>query len=444
MDKKVMYAVGIVAILLAASCVVFVVNKDGGDDDTPAALKDAELKVFGNINGDRYLDEKDSKMVQQLIDDGKTAEEYPLADANQDGELDSKDVEIIDKVVKGEKTTIWHINYFDQDGDGTMDSLVESTNFPIESILFNGSSNLLIYLFCLGITDEVAGLTYGSTSDKGLFADNYFDKSKHVFLGTSGNTITFEDGKAGSTNVIAEKNVTAVISNWNRNQMSSWQDFENNGIDVVRVAASDTDRETLTHSAMLIGLLFQKVERADAYVNLNLEILDYVSDAVSKVTPIKATASSSSGNLSSPTSDYTTFILNAGAQYGLEGLDFGGNAGVKVAEHPEVYANYSFDKIIHFRTNLSYDQTPESVEKYWNEYTSKFKDWKNADSGQYLVCGTMPVCLRVAYAAVALYPDAVDIDTIDDYHGKMIKEFYNGLEFDLDSMKFLVTPADMA
>lgn len=438
------YAIGIVAILVAASCIVFFVNKGEGDSDVPAALDEAELKVFGNINGDRYLDERDSKLVQQLIDDGKTASEYPLADANQDGVLDSKDIDVINKVIAGENTTIWHINFFDQDGDGVMDNLIESTKYPIKATIFNGSSNLLIYLFCLGLTDEVKGLTYGSTADKGLFANNFFDKSKYVYLGSSSSNITFEDGKAGSTNVIAEKNVTAVISNWNRSQLTSWQDFESNGIDVVRVAASDTDKESLIHSAMLIGLLFQNVERADAFVNMNLEILDYVSNAVSKVTPIKAVASSSDANLSSPTSDYTVFILNAGAQYGLEGLNFGGSSGVKITEHPEIYANYDFQKIIHIRTNLSYDQTPESIEKYWNQYTGYFKDWKYADTGQYVVCGTMLPCLRVAYSAVALYPDAVDIDMINDYHSQMIKEFYNGLEFDVDSMSFLLTPADMA
>lgn len=442
MDKKILSAIAVVAILVVASVSIYLVT---GDDDhgEPTELDKAELKVYGNINGDRFLDNDDVAVLNDIIKDGKTVDDYPLADANQDGVLNQSDVDLVNDVIDGKKSTIWHINYFDIDGDGTMDEQVESTKFPITATIFNGSSNLLIYLFNLGIVDEVKGCTYGSTADKGLFSTTYFNPDKCVKLGTSSSSITFEDGKAGSSNVIAEEGVTAVISNWNRAQLGNWETFEANGIDVVRVAASDMDVSQLTHSAMLMGLLFQKVDRANSYVDMNLEILNYIHGKVSGAKKVmKAAASSSDGSLSSATSDYTGFILEAGAEFALKDFDFGGSSGLKVADRPDVFLA-DMDKIVHFRTNISYDQTAESNKSYWDKYTAYFSDWKNAEEGQYVIGGTMPVILRVAYAAVALYPDLVTIEEVNDYHKEIVKKFYNGLEFDIDSMNFLLYSGNM-
>lgn len=55
----------------------------------------------------------------------------------------------------------------------------------------------------------------------------------------------------------------------------------------------------------------------------------------------------------------------------------------------------------------------------------------------------MPVILRVAYAAVALYPDLVTIEEVNDYHKEIVEKFYNGLEFDIDSMNFLLYSGNM-
>ena len=70
MDRKVIYAIVIVAILVVASAAVYVVYNRGGEDvGSPTEMEDAELKVYGNINGDRYLDESDSVLINQLIED---------------------------------------------------------------------------------------------------------------------------------------------------------------------------------------------------------------------------------------------------------------------------------------------------------------------------------------------------------------------------------------
>lgn len=443
MDKKVIYAIAVVAILVVASVgVYFVMSKDRGADDSPSSLDGAELKVFGNINGDRYLDADDADMIGDLIAQGATAEEYPLADANRDGVIDSKDVDVVTAVAEGRDTTIWHVNYHDVDGDSTMDEEVVSTKFPIKSAIISASSNISMELFALGIIDEVKGAAYSPTSlDSALYGDTYMDTSVVEQIGTSVMNIPFEDGKIGASDLIARENVTALITDWNRAYITNESDFEAAGIDVIHTSCNATERDEMTHTAMLLGLLFQKVDRAEAYLDLTLEIMDYATESVASAERVSMIVSSSTGYVSSATSDYTETGELAGGRFALEGVDFASQTSLKIAEHPEVYT-YDFDYIIHLRTALGYGQDAEYIQEKWEEYTAAFADWELAETGQYMVSGSICPALRIAYTASVLHPDCVDLDRVNELHQQLVDQFFNGLEFDVSSMSFVVGAAD--
>lgn len=446
MDKKMLGAIAVVVVLIIAAVGVYFVysGDDDPDNGTPVELQEAALKVYGNINGDRYIDESDAALIQQLIDEGHTAEEYPLADANQDGVLDAEDIAVVNAVINGESTTIWHINYHDVDGDGIMDEELVSTKFPISSVIITASTNLSITLFSMGILDEVKGASYSSSLDSTLFGDNYLNTDKVVKLGSSSTTITFEDGQAGSSDVIATEGVTAVITEWNRTYITNEADFENAGVDVVRVASSAVDEETLVHTTMLLGLLFQKVDRAETYLDLCLEVLEYVDSVVSGITELpKVVVSSMTGYLSSTGSDYTQAVLRAGAEYGIPEVSFGGSTSLRIEDHPEVYT-YDFDYIMHLRSGLDYGQTAESIAELITTCTTPFAEWRYADSGQYIISGTIPPVLRVAYSAYAMHTEYVSLDVINELHQSFVDQLYNGLDFDISSMTFVITPEDMA
>lgn len=309
-------------------------------------------------------------------------------------------------------------------------------------VIITGSSNVAMALFSLGIVDQVKGASYSSTGlDSAIYGDTYLNTDKVVKLGTSSTTITFEDGQAGSSNVIAEEGVTALITDWNRTYITNESDFEAAGVDVVRIAAGSTDPDAMTHTYMLLGLLFQCTERAEAYLDLNLEILDYVESAIADAEPVAVIASSMTGYVSGADSDYTQACVLAGGYYAIEGVDFGGSSSIKIADHPEIYANYDFDYIIHIRTAMGYSQ--EDVESNYETYVAAFSDWEHADTGQYMVSGSLSIPLRIAYIATVLHPDLVDIDVINEYHQQIIDQFYNGLEFDIASMYFVFGPEDL-
>ncbi len=442
MDKKTLIAVAVVAILVVASVGVYAVknNKDKSNDPV-SDLADAELKVYGNINGDRYINQDDVDLIQKLVDEKKTAAEYPLADAWRDGVLDQKDVDNAKKIATGQSTTVWHVNYHDADGDGTMDEEIVSTQFPVKSVIITASSNTAMLLYCLGIVDQVKGASYSSL-DTGLFSDSYLNTDKVVRLGKSSTTITFEDGKAGSSDVIAEQNVTAVISDWNRTYLTNESAFRDAGIDVIRVAAASIDRDVMAHSALLIGLLFQTVSQAVQYLDMSFGVMDYVENAIKDAAPVKAVASSMTGYLSSGESDYTDTLVKAGAVFGASNVDFGGSASVKVADHPE-FNTSDCEYVIHIRTALGYDQDLDTIKENFKTYTAAYSTWQHADDGQFMISGTVPVALRIAYAAAAMHPDLVDVHTVDRHHQQMVNKLYT-LDFDISKMTFLVTPETFA
>lgn len=440
MDKKALYAIVVVAILVVASVGAYVVMKKDKDDGKGTVLDDAELKVFGNVNGDRYIDSKDVNLLKDLVKDGKKAEDYPLADANQDGKLDQSDVDLIQNVIDGKSAKIYHVNYHDTNKDGVMDQEIVSTALPIKAAITTLSANTAMLLYCLGLTDEIVGATYSTSSiDTSLYSDTFLNTDKTVRLGTNSGSITFEDGKAGSSDVIKEKGVTAVISDWNRTYITNESDFEAAGIDVVRVAAAAIDKETMTHSALLLGLLFGCSDRAEKYLDLSLDVLNHVADKLKGTSSALAVASSMTGYLSSPGSDYTQLVEIAGGSNPLPSSIFGTSTSAKIADHPEVY-NTEFNYIIHIRTALNYGQDTEQLKSNWETYTAAFSDWKYSDSGQYMISGAIPVALRIAYAAAAMHSDVITSSSIDDYHQKFVDQFYDDKDYKISEMTFLVTP----
>ncbi len=443
---------GVVTAVGAGTAKITAASADGGasavctvtvvSTSEAASLDQAILKVLGNANGDKVVDSSDAKLVQDLIAVGaKVSDANKMADANNDGAIDSKDVDVINKIIARQSTPIWHINYHDQDGNGTMDEVMTETQFPISSVIMTGSSNSFMLLWMLGITEEVKGATYGSSVDA-YFKNYYLDTGKVEKLGTSSTSLPFENGKVGTSDIISKKNVTAVFSDWNRTYVDNWKTYEENGIDVVRVSAASAEMDTFSHGALLLGLLFGKVDRSVQLVDFYDSVYSQVDSKLAGVSDAAKpgfVASSMTGYISVGNSDYNKVGTMAGGKYGLEGLDTGTTTSIKVADYPQVYntKQYNFDYILHLRTGNYYANTVDA-DKLWNDYTAAFGDWEKGTDGQYIICGGMPVPMRVAYATAVMHPDKADIAWADGLHQQLVDKFFNGDKLDIASMNFVI------
>ena len=354
--------------------------------------------------------------------------------------MDDKDIQVVQDIIDKKATKVWNVNYHDTNSDGIMDEELVETAWPISSIITTGSANTFMMLYLCDIVSEVKGASFGSGNDTYLFGDTFLKDAKSsdkgcVKLGTSSQSIEFENGKAGSTNVIAEQKVTCVLSDWNRSYLTNEKAFETAHIDVVRIAAASFDKEVYTHSISLLGFLFQKESRAAEIVNLYNETKDAIQKVVDKIPNnkvAKLAASSMNGYLSSEDSDYTAVGLYAGGEFALKGYDFGGSTSIKVADNLGVYKYEDWNYILHIRTSMNYKQVSsasqvDTIISDWASYTSAFKEWKNANSGQFFISGVIPVPLRVAYSAYAMYGDLEDVGATkawaDGLHQKYIAKY---------------------
>lgn len=106
MEQKKLIATAIVAIVIvAAFCVAAYALKN--DDDDYNAKVTGNVPVYGNANNDDYIDAHDIDILNTLKDKGTwDKEEYPYADADQDGTITQNDIDIVQKIIDGDDCKI--------------------------------------------------------------------------------------------------------------------------------------------------------------------------------------------------------------------------------------------------------------------------------------------------------------------------------------------------
>ena len=450
MEKKLLYAIiiGVIAVVAVSAAAVVISSDDDHDDNnggdstlavSVSDLNDAKLKIFGNADGDGDIDQDDVDAIQKLIDDSGY---LAMADADGDGDIDEDDLNIIKAVVDWKdgdaQVSLLNVNYHDTDGNGTMDTELVSTKFPVTSAIMTASSNDALLVYMLDKTDIIHGASYSysaksayASMDITLFGDNLLDTSKVAKIGSSSTSIPIEDGTTssgtaytGSSKIIKDYGVTAVITDWNRTYITNESEYEKTGVDVIRVAAASLDKDVYTNSILTLGFFTQSLSKAAEVVSAYdaaFESIDSKVSGISDSDKVSAVASSMSGYISSGGSDYTDVIVRAGAKFALEGYDFGSSASVKPSpDHLDIYQNYSFDYIVHLRTVAGYATSTDDGLSYaqsvYKTYSDSFNLWENygISGSQILVSGCVPVPVRVALTAYALYgsSDYSDIFTL--------------------------------
>ena len=136
----------VVTMLLMVVMVVLIVGRMDGDDAKDRKwylVGDYTLEIFGNANGDWYLDQDDVTFLEKIIA-GKENETI-FADANRDGRIDGKDIEQVQRIIAGTATFIWIV-------DGNGDPI--KVSLPMERIGVEYLSNAEL-MNVLGVSDRV-------------------------------------------------------------------------------------------------------------------------------------------------------------------------------------------------------------------------------------------------------------------------------------------------
>ena len=433
MDKTKLIAVVVVIIIVVAAAAIVLTR--GGSDSGDDANIDAELRVFGNADGNYTIDRNDLSIINDIVAGNLDASDYPMADANYDGAITQADADLVQSIINGEPCTVYHYNTC------TTGDYVVDTKWPVKSALATGASNMLWIMTMAGMDGMVHGITYSASSSPDPTICPEFSKMESI--GGSSTKLPVDN----ASSYISKYDVTAVVADKTASTVDKGTvevQYESMGVDVIRVNPAAVDVDEFCSEMFLLGFLFQTedycIDVAQWWTNLQDEI-DSKLEGVDKRTVITCNGSVSNGRIwiSAGTSDYVDVVKAAGGIYALGDevlTDY--TSGVYFNENDTWLYQYDIDCIVSIKTNDWYSGTVDNDEKYETSLGifSNTQAYQNGDAK--VIVGDAPIPIRVAYAAVALYPEVFTEEWADQVHQEFFGKFLPDVDLDWDNLYFMI------
>ncbi len=410
----------VVVIVVIAAAAVIMLNK--GEKDPEAGVVEVG-SIYGNVDGNGYIDDTDVRIVQEVLDGKKDLKDWPLADANANGKIDDEDLEIVKKLANKEKTTAYVSDYY-----GT----VIKVNYPLSNYAVMGGTNMRTVVDVLGLENGM--LACGTTKYISPTLDkNLYDKMQSGAITTLSSSLSTED-----VNTLTKLGVTTVISE--DSGMSSESDIvkmlNNLGISFLELNAKNLTMTMKTTSTL--GILSGNEDKAEKYNDWTTEVMDTIKknegDKFGTATVMCVTMSNS---VSGTESDY----YEATQEVGGKNLADWPDKTKKFAKGDTwlLDSKYNADFLFHFKS-MSYPEAPD--EKTVNSYISYFENtytYKEAN-GYYLINGVLPLPVRNAIMAQTMYSDCFDEGWAQSLLQYYVDNFL-GIDYDTSGDQYIWHPA---
>jgi len=282
MDKKTLTVIAVVVVLVVVIAAVFVIMSGNSDKQSRSDATDVRLTVFGNANGDDYLDNDDVQYIQDIIDGKKSLSDAPKvqvlteygttkytarywADANCDGSVNSSDLNIVKNLVNKTKGT--EVKFFD------VDSMVGTCTYPLTTYAVGYKSNYEAEL----ILGNVKNCTFvdNQVGDGGSYApwfQMFLDQNPECYGSrfTPDYEVFLDDAPSyilSGTRAWFDKNMEETVAPL--------------GMDVVRLPFWE---DTTTVAGILtLGCLCNLDAAAQSYAEKADKVLDYIQDYISGI-----------------------------------------------------------------------------------------------------------------------------------------------------------------
>lgn len=410
-NKKIIAVIAVAVLLLAGVAGAIYILNDKSSDYRSADTT-GRLMIYGNANNDDYLDDEDVKAIEAIIaSDEWDKEKNPLADANNDGKVDDTDLQLVKRMVNREPMEILY------QGWDFKTPAIKSVSYPIKTCVVTGS-NVLMAVKSIGATDKIVGASIStSTLDKVLYSDIYDhvpDVSKNSII----SVVPEEFSKVND-----KTPVDAIITLNSVSYVKNEETFIKSGVDVVRVAVSDGLESIGAY--ITLGYLLQCEDRANDFARFCDEIVSEVekkTEGVAKKTSLSVTMTNSVSGIGS---DYAAAMEIAG---GKDISDWDGSRNFKTGE--EWLYEYPSEYIMHIRS-MGLDEVDK--QKEWDTRAVYFKETTAYKAGHYyLINGSVPVALRIAYMAQTFNPDIFGEGYGDKYMQEYIDRFMDNLSGNYD------------
>ena len=421
MDKSMtmkIAAVVVVVIVIAAAAIIML-NKGGKD---PEAGVVEVGSIYGNVDGNGYIDDTDVRIVQEVLDGKKNLADWPLADANANGKIDDEDLEIVKKLAKGEKTTASVSDYYGK---------VIKVSFPLSNYAVMGGTNMRTVVDVLGLDDGM--LACGTTKYISSALDkNLYDKMQSGAIATLNSSLKTED-----VNTLTKLGVTTVISE--DSGMSSEDEIvktlNNLGISFLELNAKDLTMTMKTTSTL--GILSGNEDKAEKYNDWTMDIMDTIKkkegDKWGTATVLCVTMSNS---VSGTDSDYYAATQEVGGKNLADWTDK--TRKFNTGDTWLLDSKYNADFLFHFKS-MSYPEAPAQadIDKYIGYFENTYT-YKEAD-GYYLINGVLPLPVRNAIMAQTMYSDCFDEGWAQSLLQEYVDEFL-GVDYDTSTGQYIWHP----
>ncbi|MCL1811705.1 MAG: hypothetical protein FWG41_05775, partial [Methanomassiliicoccaceae archaeon] len=164
---------------------------------------------------------------------------------------------------------------------------------------------------------------------------------------------------------------------------------------------------------------------------------------------VSAVASSSNGVVSTNSSDYTDVLRAAGATFPLTDID-DASASANYNGASDTWLNvYEIDYVICLRTSTTafswYGGTALTTgESTLKSYINNFGTLECYENNNvYVICGDMPVMLRIAYVAQTMYGSVFGQDYAYNLHVEFVEKFFGWNESMIEGKTFVASMEDL-
>lgn len=405
------------------------------------------LEIYGNVNLDDKIDEKDLDYVNKII--AGTANNTKFADANKDGIIDEKDFEQINAIIEGKAT---QIHMLDGNGKDTMISL------PANRIVLEYIQNAEL-IRVLELEDKVVGVDYCVDVLKSFY-----------FPENSGNIQSVGQMYTPDYEVVLNlaPDILLTFSSDTTEKASKLP-----GVDVVflglyypNVTAPEDSK--FIQGILKAGYIFNKVPQATKYANWLLELTSNISEKTSTLTENQqktvlitnypyATSSTIKAYATVDTLGQVC-ILAGGSNVAKELPSYLSASSVNVdaewvlEKNPEYIflhtVRYTFSGLMYNDPAQGYNVgSTESISSCLQEYVTQpfFADLTAVKKDNvYIIAGdfrnnAMGGVLGAVYTAKVLYPDLFRDLNPKAIHQEYINE-YMRIDYDLDTNGVFLYP----
>ncbi|NLL94770.1 MAG: hypothetical protein GX224_03310 [Thermoplasmatales archaeon] len=405
--KTIAIIAGVIILVAGMGAAFYLIQGEGEIIDVPPT--GSELTIYGNANGDKTIDSNDVRIVERVLnnEDGYTLENYPLADANNNGEIDEEDLTIVKALAAREPTKCFVIAQLDYERDDAEYAVVE-IKYPLKHVV-SINAEVTTVLVNLGVASSVAGYQaseYSNLDLKPLKDANSkaldLTSSRQVRIKSYQEIIQLDDDHESDGGV-------GAIFIYNTSALGDYKsDFKTAGIPVIHTKCTNPVPSIIGYRTF--GFLFGTAgeSQGNAIATFITDVMDEVDDRlasnnITEENKVNALVLFQSTNIAGSNSQYVYAVNEAGGT--VINQQAGASTRLTGSESILTFKNPKPDYIISFTTQGLVKLSDETiVGTVWDIKNLSYLSSSPAYENLVYVNASLSVPARIAYVAQTLYP----------------------------------------